>query len=135
MSIAIMGFCLLAVFGLLPVGLTSNAVSSSQTRAVDILTAISIDLRETPAVSGGETTTAQFRIPLKSGTSVIFLNDELELVPRKTARYRAAVILGAEPPVGPTLGRIMISWPAGQENISAAAGCIEGVMTLSGGGQ
>ena len=65
-AIALSSFCLIALFGLLPVGLRINQTSIEQTAATGILTEITADLRATPSTipAGGATTSQQFSIPI-----------------------------------------------------------------------
>jgi uncharacterized protein (TIGR02598 family) len=59
LALGIAAFCLIAVFGLLPVGVQTNRNATSQTRATNIMGAVVADLRATPNV---KTISAQFAI-------------------------------------------------------------------------
>ena len=48
LALGIAAFCLIAVFGLMPVGVQTNRNATSQTAATDIIAAIVSDLRATP---------------------------------------------------------------------------------------
>lgn len=48
LALGVAGFCLVVVFGLIPVGLKSNQVALEQTAAGEILSAAAVDLRATP---------------------------------------------------------------------------------------
>ena len=61
-------FCLLTVFGLLPVGLTSDQNAAQQTSAAGIVTGVAADLRGSP-VLGGKSSQFQIPVPIASGTS------------------------------------------------------------------
>ena len=65
-AIAITSFCLIALLGLLPVGLKTNEASIEQTAANGILSEIAADLRATPSTVpfGAATTSQQFSIPI-----------------------------------------------------------------------
>jgi len=52
LALGVTAFCLLAIFGLLPIGLRSNQATLEQTAANGILTAVAADLRATPSTSG-----------------------------------------------------------------------------------
>ena len=66
LALGIAAFCLIAVFGLLPVGLTNNQNSTEQTTAANIVTAVVADLRSTPATSG---TSQMYQIPIPAAGS------------------------------------------------------------------
>jgi type II secretory pathway pseudopilin PulG len=67
LALGVAAFCLLAVFGLVPVGVQTNRNATSQTAATNIMAAVIADLRATPKAN---TTSTQFCIPFAtSGTS------------------------------------------------------------------
>ena len=59
LALGIAAFCLLAVFGLMPIGVQTNRNATSQTAAANIMAAVTADLRATPKAN---TTSAQFGI-------------------------------------------------------------------------
>jgi type II secretory pathway pseudopilin PulG len=52
LALGVAAFCLIAVFGLIPVGVQTNRNSTSQTAATNIMASIVADLRGTPKTSG-----------------------------------------------------------------------------------
>lgn len=65
LAIGIAAFCLLAVFGLMPIGVQTNRNATSQTRATNIMAAVIADLRATPKTAGTWTgTSSQFCITI-----------------------------------------------------------------------
>ena len=58
-ALGIAAFCLIAIFGLVPVAVQTNRNATSQTRATNIMTAVVSDLRATP---NSNTTSTQFGI-------------------------------------------------------------------------
>ena len=67
LALGIAAFCLIAVFGLVPIGVQTNRNASSQTAATNILSATMADVRATPRT---RPTSAQFGINVPSdGTS------------------------------------------------------------------
>ena len=64
LALGVAAFCLLAVFGLIPVGLQTNRNSTSQTGATNIIADVVADLRGTPRCSGQS---SQFFITLGTG--------------------------------------------------------------------
>ena len=57
LALGLAGFCLIAVFGLMPVGVQTNRNATSQTAATKIMAAVVADLRATPKPNP---TSAQF---------------------------------------------------------------------------
>src|SRR5438094_8087654 len=57
LALGIAAFCLIAVFGLIPVGVQTNRNATSQTAATNIMAAVVADLRATPKPN---TTSTQF---------------------------------------------------------------------------
>ncbi len=51
LALGVAGFCLFAVFGLMPVGMQTNRNATSQTAATNIIAGIVADLRATPAAA------------------------------------------------------------------------------------
>ena len=73
LALGIAAFCLIAVFGLMPVGVQTNRNAASQTRATNIIAALTTDLRATPKTAGTWTgTSSQFCIPLGTSTTLYF---------------------------------------------------------------
>ncbi len=135
LAVGIAGFCLLAVFGLLPVGLTSNQNAIEQTAAAGWASAVASDLRSTPATS---TSSPQYKISLSDAKFNIFLaEDGTRKNTAADARYRANVWL--YPPSGgqktATVVRILITWPAVADSViktdaSKYSGSYEVMTTL-----
>ena len=74
LALAVAAFCLMAVFGLMPVGVQTNRNATSQTRTANIMAAIVADLRATPKAN---TTSAQFCITFAtSGTLALYFDSE-----------------------------------------------------------
>ena len=103
LALGVASFCLLTVFGLVPVGLNSNQNATRQLSASGIATAISADVHGTPMVSG---TTSRFQIPLPAAGgsavhTVYFAQDgspvsSVDSDAPATARYRGTVTIQAE---------------------------------------
>ncbi len=128
MSLGVAGFCLLTLFGLLPIGLTSNQTSLEQTMAANITSAILSDLHcAQPLVSatsprfGILVPAAQGTVPSISGTAIYLAADGSASLTGKVvtsgtavSRYRATV--GFAPPLAgqrtATAVRVLITWPA-----------------------
>jgi len=57
LAVGLAGFCLITIFGLMPVGVQTNRNATSQTAATNIMAAVVADLRATPKAN---TTSTQF---------------------------------------------------------------------------
>ena len=64
LALGVAAFCLIAVFGLMPVGVQTNRNATSQTAAASVMAAVVADLRATPRCTG---TSSQFQITLGTG--------------------------------------------------------------------
>ncbi len=121
LALGVAGFGLLAIIGLLPVGLNNNQASIQQTAAVNIATEIMADLRQTPSAAalkltpGLSTKSPKYAIDTTGNGGVLFL-DESGMVKDQPAqaRYKAVVSL-TQPGSGQknaTYGSVVLSWPA-----------------------
>jgi type II secretory pathway pseudopilin PulG len=126
LALGIAGFCLIAVFGLMPVGIQTNRNSKSQSRATNLMAAVMADLRATPST---KTTSLQFCIPLNtSTTTTLYFDSEgrcssdlaglvirpcvggATWIPPLETRYRVNVTL---PLTGNlTYADLKVTWPA-----------------------
>jgi Tfp pilus assembly protein PilV len=69
LALGIAGFCLIAVFGLMPVGVQTNRNATSQTTATNIMAAVVADLRATPKANNFS---SQFTITFGANTTRYF---------------------------------------------------------------
>ena len=69
LALGVAAFCLIAVFGLIPVGVQTNRNATSQTAATNIITAIVADLRTTPTAA---TSSPQFAITFGTDKTLYF---------------------------------------------------------------
>ena len=73
LALGIGAFCLIASFGLMPIAVQTNRNATSQTRATNIIAALTADLQATPKTPGTWTgTSSQFCIPLGTSTTLYF---------------------------------------------------------------
>jgi type II secretory pathway pseudopilin PulG len=126
-ALGIAAFCLIAVFGLMPVGVQTNRNATSQTAATNIITTVVADIRATPKTTASSATSAQFGIniptdptspadpPPCSGTQTFYLNREGQVV-TIDARYRVVITFIRNPTATATTratyARLKVSWPA-----------------------
>src|SRR3981189_1087880 len=67
LALGIAAFCLIAVFGLMPVGAPTNRNATSQTAATNILSSVVSDIRASP--KGSSTNSAQYGIRRNKGST------------------------------------------------------------------
>ncbi len=139
-------FCLIALFGLLSVGLRSNQATIEQASATSILSATVADLYATPQTvpSGGATNSLQFNIkipanPVTSATPVttLYFPANGQLSTNATAANSAFRLTVT--PIVPTSGGgtrtatfldLTVSWPAAAGSANAA-GTVETFVSLN----
>lgn len=68
LALGIAAICLVALFGLMPVGVQTNRSATSQTAATNIIAAVVADLRATPTAN----TSSQFCISFGTATTLYF---------------------------------------------------------------
>lgn len=134
MALGVLTFALLTLLALLPLGVKSNQVSAEETRAVNILSMLEADLRNThPLAHGGKSAFFGFTLPYAAdGAGRLILNpaltvttalspenscglDEAEM-PMALAgrpRFQASVLVTQLPdgPTGNVLARLIVNWP------------------------
>ena len=118
LALGIAAFCLIAVFGLVPVAVLTNRNATSQTAATNIIAAVVADLRATPASS---TISAQFGIAFDNCKRLYF-NSEGRVVASDncggsitvppTSRYQANVTWSGSGWSGLKYADVKVWWPA-----------------------
>jgi uncharacterized protein (TIGR02598 family) len=76
LALGVAALCLIAAFGLMPVGVQTNRNATSQTRATNIAAAVAADLRGTPRANN---TSSQFGITFGTCKKLYF-NSEAQVV-------------------------------------------------------
>jgi Tfp pilus assembly protein PilV len=121
---------LIAIFGLLPVGLRTNQDAAQQIAAGDILGAVTADLRATPATTprGEAAVSHQFAINIPTNpvgetiTSTLFFSGEgqFSASANSESRYRLTITFfqnaGSR---APTLAFLKMTWPAAASPVNA----------------
>ena len=136
-AIGIAGFCLLALFGLLPISLKSNQAAIQQTLVNSLLSSVAADLRNTPPTSprGAATSSPQFEIPipanLQGASNTFYFTGEGQATNQAGARFRLTVTF---PTNGPgvrsaSLANVKITWPPGAA-VDKASGSAETFVAL-----
>lgn len=151
LALGVAAIALVAIVGLIPVGLNSNQASSEQTAAAGLATTIAADLQATPVeIPPAAKSSLRYAVPLPvsgSATHSFFLQEDgaqagsidTNLDASTDPRYRATLFITAPPTAKQktaTLVRILITWPAVADPQAAAlpskfSGSYEVVTTLN----
>jgi uncharacterized protein (TIGR02598 family) len=138
-ALGIAAFCLIAVFGLVPIGVQTSRNSTSQTRATNIIAAVVADLRATPPTTppGNAATSVQYQIPIPanpvtSATNIspLFFADTgtFATTMQADSRYRLSITFSPNGPATqtPTYADIKVTWPAAVDPATGTpAGSVE----------
>jgi uncharacterized protein (TIGR02598 family) len=116
LALGLAAFCLIAVFGLIPVAALTSRNASSHTTATNILSAIIADLRATPAANA---TSGQFGITFGTPKTLYFDGSgQFSTSPSTNSRYQLNVTFSQQspapaPPAVPTIyADLKVTWPA-----------------------
>lgn len=126
LALGVMAFCVLAIVGLLPTGLSSQQASAQQSASAEIISSILTDLKST---SKSATSSPRFGIDVATG-GTLFISENGALGTRDGSRYRVEVILTPQSGRLATTGRIQVTWPAQQADPAKAAGRVEAFLAL-----
>jgi uncharacterized protein (TIGR02598 family) len=109
LALGVAGFCLIAVLGLLPVGVQTNRNASSQTAVNNIIATVMSDLRTTPAAA---VSSPEFAITFDA-EKTLFFDGSGKASPSLGAdsRYRLNVTWNAAP-TGLHYAVLKATWPA-----------------------
>jgi uncharacterized protein (TIGR02598 family) len=138
-AVGVAGFCLLAIFGLLPIGLKSNQAAINQTLGNSILTSVATDLRNTPSTAprGLATNSPQFQIPLPANpvttptSSTLYFSENGQTNTADQARFRLTVTFPTNGPAAhsATLAHLRFTWPAAA-SLANASGSVDAFVAL-----
>jgi uncharacterized protein (TIGR02598 family) len=107
-ALGVAAFCLIALFGLMPVGMQTNRNATSQTAATNIAAAVIADLRATPTFN---TTSTQFGITFGANRTLYFDGTgQFTTFIGANSRYQANVTWSGSS--GLRYADIKITWPA-----------------------
>jgi uncharacterized protein (TIGR02598 family) len=112
LALGVAAFCLIAVFGLLPIGVKTNQAAFSQTAASSILSSVVADMR----AAGKSAQSPQYQITFGTRKDLCFdseggFADCTATAPPPTARYRAVITFPVTTTYA-TCADVRISWPA-----------------------
>jgi uncharacterized protein (TIGR02598 family) len=123
LALGVAGFCLFAVFGLMPVGMQTNRNATSQTAATNIIAGIVADLRATPAAA---TTSPQFAITFGTDKTLYFDTSGQASTSLSTdSRYRLSITWNSAP-AGLHYAALKVTWPAAADPaVTTPSGSVE----------
>ena len=120
LALGIAAFCLIAVFGLMPVGVQTNRNATSQTAATNILSSVAGDIRASPK---GHTNSAKYGIRRSKGnTTTLYFDGQGQFTTSLGAnsRYRLYVKIYpivAQPLYLASYAYLKVTWPAAVDTI------------------
>jgi uncharacterized protein (TIGR02598 family) len=120
LALGVAAFCLIAVFGLMPVGVQTNRNATSQTAATNIIATVIADLRATPSTNS---TSSQFGITFGTNATLYFdSTGQFTTSLGANSRYQLNVTWNGSPPSGLQYADLKFTWPAAatQANASGA---------------
>jgi uncharacterized protein (TIGR02598 family) len=111
LALGVAGFCLIAVFGLLPIGVQTSQRSISQTAATAVLSSVVADLRATPVTT---TTSAQYVITFGTAKTLYFDSaGQFSTTLGTNSRYRVSITFPNGALAYPaTYADMKVTWPA-----------------------
>jgi uncharacterized protein (TIGR02598 family) len=116
LALGVAGFCLIAILGLMPVGVQTNRNATSQTAATNIMAAIVADLRTTPAAA---TTSPQFAITFGTDKTLYFdPSGQASTSLSPDSRYRLNITWNSAP-TGLQYAVLKVTWPASVDPATA----------------
>lgn len=121
LALGIAAFCLIAIFGLMPVGVQTNRNAASQTAATNIIAAVVADLRATPK---GSTTSSQFSITFGTNPPPMYFDGTGQFATTLGANSRYQLNITWNGSAGLRYADIKVIWPAAAAPANAS-GSIE----------
>lgn len=119
LALGIAAFCLISVFGLLPIGLKTNHNAIAQSASASIIASVVSDMRATPKASG---TSTQFGITFGAAKTLYFDGDGTRSTSiGPNSRYQLNVNFPPNPsgPTGVTFAYLKVTWPAAASTATA----------------
>ena len=122
LALGVAAFCLIAIFGLMPVGVQTNRNATSQTAATSIIAAVVADLRATPKTTN---TSTQFGITFGMNPPPMYFDGagQFATTSRPNSRYQLNVTWNSSPS-GLYYSNFKVTWPA-TASPSNASGSLE----------
>lgn len=118
LALGVAAFCLIAVFGLMPVGVQTNRNATSQTAATNIMAAVVADLRATPTTS---TTSSQFAITFGTARTLYFDGaGQFTTSLGANSRYQVNITWNSSGFSGLRYADVKVTWPAAATSANAS---------------
>jgi uncharacterized protein (TIGR02598 family) len=141
LAMGVGAFCLIALFGLLPIGINADRQAIGQSISTDIMSAVYSDLRATPITSTCNRScgvSVQFAINFAGPTKTLYFDATGNLTTTTSttnlATYRATISFPTNPGAptkGATLADLKITWPAAVDPATGTpAGTVETVAAF-----
>jgi len=121
LALGIAAFCLIAIFGLMPVGVQTNRNATSQTAATNIIAAVVADLRATPKNS---TTSSQFNIAFGTNPRPMYFDGAGQFATTLGANSRYQLNMTWTGSAGLRYADVKVTWPAAA-SAANASGSVE----------
>jgi uncharacterized protein (TIGR02598 family) len=109
LALGVAAFCLIAVFGLIPVGVQTNRNATSQTAATNIMVAVVSDMRATPT---GSNTSAQFGITFGTNPPALYFDGTGQFASTLGANSRYQLNITWNGSAGLRYADLKVTWPA-----------------------
>jgi uncharacterized protein (TIGR02598 family) len=111
LALGVAAVCLIAAFGLLPIGVQTNRNATSQTVGSSIIAAVIADLRATPTT---RTTSSQFGITFGINPPTLYFDGAGQVSSSLVAdsRYQLNITWNASAPTGLKYADLKLTWPA-----------------------
>jgi len=135
LALGVAGFCLIAIFALMPVGVQTNRNATSQTAAANILSSVVSDIRASPK---GHANSAKYGIRRSLGnTTTLYFDGQGQFTtsPGANSRYRLYAKIYptiAQPLYLATYAYLKVTWPAAVDPLNSTvppSGSLETVAT------
>ena len=124
LALGVAAFCLIAVVGLMPMGVQINRNATSQTAATSIMGTIVADLRTTPAAA---TTSPQFAITFGTNKTLYFdASGQASTSLSPDSRYQLNIKWNSAP-TGLYYAELKATWPA---SVDPSTGAPSGVVAI-----
>ena len=119
LAVGIAGFCLLAIVGMLPVGLSNNKNSINQSAAANLARSIVADLRAAK-ITGSSNQSPQYALVFSTPTAqtTYFGEDGTQMSSPAAGGYRSTTTIDTSKIPVPV--KIKITWPAAASEASAS---------------
>jgi uncharacterized protein (TIGR02598 family) len=110
LALGIAAFCLIAVFGLMPVGVQTSRNATSQTAATNVVAAVIADLRATPKTA---TRSSQFGITFGTNPPPLYFDGTGQFATTlgPNSRYQLNITWNSAPS-GLRYADLTVTWPA-----------------------